>query len=174
MPGWEKWRTNEKSMHEIAVPQNVYRHLQAGFAANNARMCVNFADLEHRIFHPGDAFVDVIKWLWGGIQGGEVTGDVPLPREMEESPEFRMLAGVKGTAVSGEALAFTLLVDHFCAVNGFLAELDPAPRPMGIEEMITGLRLAGLQKYLGPREWERICLMIRDDVPGQAGLEEDE
>lgn len=45
---------------------------------------------------------------------------------------------------------------------------------MSIEEMITGLRLAGLQKYLGSREWERICLMIRDDVPGQAGLEEDE
>lgn len=49
-----------------------------------------------------------------------------------------MLVGVKGTAVSGEALAFTLLVDHFCAVNGFLAELDPAPswrnwtRPRGL------------------------------------------
>jgi hypothetical protein len=160
-------------MREIAVPQNVYRHLQAGFAINNARRCVEFTNLEHRIFHPGDAFVDVIKWLWGGIQGGEVGGDVPVPRDMEESPEFRMLVGVKGTAVSGEALAFTLLVDHFCAVNGFLAELEPAPRPMSIEEMIAGLRVAGLQEYLEPREWERICVMIRDDVPGQAGLEED-
>ena len=138
-------------MHEVAVPQGVYRHLQGGFADNNARMSARCADLEHRIFHPGDAFVNVIKWLWGGIQGGEVSGDVP-------------------GALSGEALAFQLLVDHFCAVNDFLAERDPAPQPMSIEEMITGLSVAGLQEYLGPREWERICVMIRDDVPELAGL----
>ena len=60
-------------MSEIAVPVNVYRHLQAGFAVNNARRCVQH---EHnRIFHPGDAFIDVLRWLWGGIEGGAVTVD---------------------------------------------------------------------------------------------------
>ena len=57
-------------MSDIAVPQNVYRHLQAGFAESNARRCVEY---EHnRIFHPGDAFIGVLRWLWGGIEGGEV------------------------------------------------------------------------------------------------------
>ena len=43
---------------------------QAGFAESNARSCVEY---EHnRIFHPGDAFIDVLRWLWGGIEGGEV------------------------------------------------------------------------------------------------------
>ena len=141
-------------MKEVAVPQGVYRHLQGGFAINNARMSVKSGTnlVDRRIFHPGDAFVNVIKWLWGGIQGGEVSGDVP-------------------GALSGEALAFQLLVDHFCAVNDFLAERDPAPQPMSIEEMITGLSVAGLQEFLGPREWERICVVIRDDVPELVGLQ---
>jgi hypothetical protein len=42
---------------------------------------------------------------------------------------------------------------------------------MSIEEMITGLSVAGLHEFLGPREWERICVMIRDDVPELAGLQ---
>ncbi len=140
-------------MHEVAVPQGVYRHLQYGFVASNARWCAeNRTNLKLRVFHPGEPFINVLKWLWGGIQGGEVSGDAP-------------------GALSGEALAFQLLVDHFSAVNDFLAELDPAPQPMSIEEMITGLSVAGLQEYLGPREWERICVMIRDDVPELAGLQ---
>lgn len=63
-------RRKKRSASDIAVPQNVYQHLQAGFAENNARSCVEY---EHdRIFHPGDAFTDVLRWLWGGIEGGEI------------------------------------------------------------------------------------------------------
>ena len=59
----------KRSTSDIAVPQNVYRHLQAGFAESNAPRCVEY---EHnRIFHPGDAFIDVLRWLWEGIEGGE-------------------------------------------------------------------------------------------------------
>lgn len=141
-------------MREIVVPVNVYRHLQAGFAANNARMCAEFE--RNRIFHPGDAFIDVLRWLWGGIEGGVITGDVP-----------------EGTAISGEALAYTLLVDHFASVNGYLADLEPPAAPMTVEEMISGLTVAGLGKYLGPREYQRVCMMIRDDVPEMAGLGDD-
>jgi hypothetical protein len=72
----------KRSASDIAVPQNVYRHLQAGFAESNARRCVEYD--RDRIFHPGDAFIDVLRWLWGGI-------DSPL--------------------TSGESLACTLLAD---------------------------------------------------------------
>jgi hypothetical protein len=128
------------SPSDIAVPQNVYRHLQAGYAASNARMCVEH---EHnRIFHPGDAFIDVLRWLWGGI-------DSPL--------------------TSGESLACSLLADHFAAVNAILAEQEPPAAPMTIDEMITGLRVAGLESYAGPAEYQRICATIREDVPAMTG-----
>lgn len=122
------------------MPQNVYGHLQAGFVENNARSCVQFEN--NRIFHPGDAFIDLLRWLWGGI-------DSPL--------------------TSGESLACTLLADHFAAVNAILAEQEPPAAPMTIDEMITGLRVAGLGKYAGPAEYERICAMIREDIPGMTG-----
>ena len=54
----------KRSASEIAVPQDAYRHLQAGFAESNARRCVEYE--RNRIFHPGDAFIDVLRWLWGG------------------------------------------------------------------------------------------------------------
>jgi hypothetical protein len=73
---------------DIAVPGNLYRHLQAGFAESSARTC---GELErNRIFNPGDAFIDMLMWLWGGI-------DSPL--------------------ASGESLASALLAGHFTAVN---------------------------------------------------------
>ena len=127
-------------MSDMAVPQNVYRHLQAGFAVSNARRCVEYE--RDRIFHPGDVFVDVLRWLWGGI-------DSPL--------------------TSGESLACTLLADHFAAVNAILAEQEPPAAPMTIDEMITGLRVAGLESYAGPAEYQRICAMIREDVPAMTG-----
>jgi hypothetical protein len=40
---------------------------------------------------------------------------------------------------------------------------------MTIDEMITGLRVAGLDKYTGPAEYQRICAMIREDVPAMTG-----
>ena len=130
----------KRSPSDIAVPENLYRHLQAGFAENNARRCVEY---EHdRIFHPGDAFIDVLRWLWGGV-------DSPL--------------------TSGESLACTLLADHFAAVNAILAEQEPPSAPMTIDEMITGLRAAGLENYAGPAEYQRICAMIREDVPAMTG-----
>jgi hypothetical protein len=35
--------------------------------------------------------------------------------------------------------------------------------------MITGLRVAGLEKYTGPAEYQRICTMIRENVPAMTG-----
>jgi hypothetical protein len=125
---------------DMAVPQKYYRHLQAGFAESNARRCVKYQ--YDRIFHPGDTFVDVLRWLWGGI-------DSPRP--------------------SGESLACTLLADHFAAVNAILAEQEPPSAPMTIDEMITGLRVAGLERYAGPAEYQRICAMIREEVPAMTG-----
>jgi hypothetical protein len=130
----------KRSPSDIAVPQDVYRHLQAGYAASNARMCVEFDS--NRIFHPGDKFIDVLRWLWGGI-------DSPL--------------------ASGESLACSLLADHFAAVNAILAEQEPPAAPMTIDEMITGLRAAGLEGYAGPAEYQRICAMIREDIPPMTG-----
>jgi hypothetical protein len=131
----------KRSPSDIAVPQNTYRHLQAGFAESNARRCVEYD--RDRIFHPGDSFIDVLRWLWGGI-------DSPL--------------------TSGESLACTLLADHFAAVNAILAEQEPPPAvPMTIDEMITGLRVAGLESYTGPAEYQRICAMIRENVPAMTG-----
>lgn len=130
----------KRSPSDIPVPQNLYRHLQAGFAEINARRCVE--QEAGRIFHPGDAFIDVLRWLWGGI-------DSPL--------------------TSGEGLACTLLADHFAAVNAILAEQEPPAAPMTIEEMITGLRVAGLESYAGPAEYQRICVMIRKDIPEMTG-----
>jgi hypothetical protein len=130
----------KRSMSDIAVPQNVYRHLQAGFAESNARRCVEYDS--DRIFHPGDAFIDVLRWLWGGI-------DSPL--------------------TSGESLACTLLAGHFAAVNAILEEQEPPSAPMTIDEMITGLGVAGLGGYVGPAEYQRICAMIREDVPAMTG-----
>jgi hypothetical protein len=106
----------KRSANDIAVPQNIYRHLQTGFAESNARRCVEYE--RDRIFHPGDVFIDVLRWLWGGI-------DSPL--------------------MPGESLARTLLADHFAAVNAILAEQESPATPMTIDEMITGLRVAGLE-----------------------------
>lgn len=124
----------------IAVPQNLYRHLQAGFAGSNARTCVELE--RNRIFNPGDAFIDVLRWLWGGIDS---------------------------LLTSGESLASALLADHFAAVNAILAEQEPPAAPMTIDEMITGLRVAGLEGYAGRVEYQRICAMIREDVPAMTG-----
>ena len=135
----------KRSTSDIAVPQNVYRQLQAGFAESNAQRCVEYED--DRIFHPGDAFIDVLRWLWGGIEGGPVTV----------------------TAISGESLACTLLADHFAAVNAILAEQEPPAVPMTIDEMITGLGVAGLESYVGPAEYQRICAMIRENVSAMTG-----
>ena len=128
------------SPSDIAVPQNLYRHLQAGFAELNARRCVDYD--RDRLFHPGDAFIDMLTWLWGGIDS---------------------------LLMSGESLACTLLADHFAAVNAILAEQDPPAAPMTIDEMITGLRVAGLESHAGPAEYQRICAMIREDVPAWTG-----
>jgi hypothetical protein len=130
----------KRSSSDIAVPQDVYRQLQAGYAASNARMCMEFDS--NRIFHPGDKFIDVLRWLWRGI-------DSPL--------------------TSGESLARSLLADHFAAVNAILAEQEPPAAPMTIDEMITGLRAAGLEGYAGPAEYQRICAMIREDIPAMTG-----
>ena len=110
------------------MPQNVYRHLQAGFAESNASRCVEYK--HDRIFHPGDAFIDVLRWLWGGIEGGEIRV-TPI-----DGP-------VTVTAISGESLACTLLADHFAAVNAILAEQEPPAAPMTIDEMIAGLASRG-------------------------------
>jgi hypothetical protein len=117
-----------------------YQHLQAGFVESNARRCVEYD--RDRIFHPGDAFIDVLRWLWGGIDS---------------------------SLTSGESLACTLLADHFAAVNAILAEQEPPAAPMTIDEMITGLRVAGLESYAGPVEYQRICAMIREGVPAMTG-----
>jgi hypothetical protein len=130
----------KRSPSDIAVPRNLYRHLQAGFVEINARRCVEYN--RGRIFHPGDAFIDVLRWLWGGV-------DSPL--------------------TSGEILACTLLADHFAAVNAILAEQEPPTPPMTIDEMITGFRVAGLESYAGPAEYQRICTMVREDVPEMTG-----
>jgi hypothetical protein len=130
----------KRSPSDLGVPQDVYRRLQEGYAASNARRCVEYES--NRIFHPGDAFIDVLRWLWGGI-------DSPL--------------------TSGERLARTLLADHFAAVNAILAEQEPPAAPMTIDEMITGLRVAGLAGYVGPAEYQRICAMIREEVPAMTG-----
>jgi hypothetical protein len=144
----------KRSTSDIAVPQNVYRHLQAGFAASKARRCVEYE--RNRMFHPGDAFIDVLRWLWGGIEGGEI--------------RFTPIDGpVTVTAISGESLACTLLADHFAAVNAILADQEPPAAPMTIDEMITGLWLAGLEKYAGSAEYQRICAMIRENVPAMTG-----
>jgi hypothetical protein len=144
----------KRSASDIAVPQNVYQHLQAGFAENNARSCVEY---EHnRIFHPGDVFIDVLRWLWGGIEGGEIRV-TPI-----DGP-------VTVAAISGENLACMLLAGHFAAVNAILADQEPPAAPMTIDEMIAGLRVAGLEKYAGPAEYQRICAMIREDVPAMTG-----
>jgi hypothetical protein len=135
----------KRSVSDIAVPQNVYLRLQAGFAESNARSCVEYEG--NRIFLPGDAFIDVLRWLWGGIEGVPVTV----------------------TALSGESLACRLLADHFADVNAILAEQGPPAAPMTIDEMITGLGVAGLGKYVGPAEYQRICAMIREDVPAMTG-----
>jgi len=63
----------KRSASDIAVPQNVYRHLQAEFAESNARKCVEYE--RNRIFHPGDAFIDVLRWLWGGIDSPLRSGE---------------------------------------------------------------------------------------------------
>lgn len=136
----ERMIRRKRSPSDIAVPQDVYRRLQAGYAASNARMCVEYE--RNRIFHPGDAFIDVLRWLWGGI-------DSPLTSE--------------------ESLACSLLADHFAAVNAILAEQEPPAAPMTIDEMITGLRVAGLEGYAGAAEYQRICAMIREDVPATTG-----
>jgi hypothetical protein len=138
----------------VAVPQNVYRHLQAGFVESNAQRCVEYEN--NRLFHPGDAFIDVLRWLWGGIEGGE----------MRVTP---IDGPVTVAAISGESLACTLLADHFAAVNAILAEQEPPAAPLTIDEMITGLRVAGLEKYAGPAEYQRICAMIRENVPAMTG-----
>jgi hypothetical protein len=130
----------KRSPGDIAVPENIYRHLQAGYAASNARSCVEYES--DRIFHPTDVFIDVLRWLWEGI-------DNPL--------------------MSGEWLACRLLADHFAAVNAILADQEPPAAPMTIDEMITGLRVAGLESYTGPAEYQRICTMIREDVPAMTG-----
>jgi hypothetical protein len=144
----------KRSASDIAVPQNVYRHLQAGFAESNARRCVEYEN--NRIFHPGDAFIDVLRWLWGGIEGGEIrVTPIDGPRTV--------------AAISGESLACTLLADHFAAVNAILAEQEPPAAPMTIDEMIISLRVAGLEKYAGPAEYQRICAMIRENVPAMTG-----
>jgi hypothetical protein len=41
----------KRSTSDITVPQNVYQHLQAGFAESNAQRCVEYED--NRIFLPG-------------------------------------------------------------------------------------------------------------------------
>ena len=69
----------------------------------------------------GDAFIDVLRWLWGGIEGGEIRV-TPI-----DGP-------VTVTAISGESLACTLLADHFAAVNAILAEQEPPAAPMTINE----------------------------------------
>jgi hypothetical protein len=51
------------------------------------------------------------------------------------------------------------------AVNVILAEQEPPAVPMTIDEMITGLRVAGLESYAGSAEYQRICAIIREDVP---------
>jgi len=131
----------------IAVPWNVYKRMQGAFARDWARMCV---DMDHgsRIFHPGDPFIDVLRWLWRGIKDDEMDGPAPAPGH-------------------GESFACTLLADFFGAVNGILEE--QAAAPMTIEEMITGLAVAGLPGYTGPDEYQRICVMIREDIPGMTG-----
>ena len=62
----------------IAVPWNVYKRMQGAFTRDWARMCV---DMDHgsRIFHPGDPFIDVLRWLWRGIEDDEMEGPAPLP-----------------------------------------------------------------------------------------------
>jgi hypothetical protein len=131
----------KRSPGGIAVPQNVYRHLQAGFAEINAQRCVEFD--RDRIFHPGDAFIDVLRWLWAGTEDG--------------------------AAIPEEGLACWLLADHFAGVNAILEEQDPPAAPMTIDEMIAGVGVAGLGKYVGPAEYQRICAMIREDIPAMTG-----
>src|ERR1039457_2200863 len=150
----ERMIRRKRSTSDIAVPQSVYLRLQAGFAYSNAQRCVEY---EHnRIFLPGDAFIDVLRWLWGGIEGGEIR---VTPTD----------GPVTVAAISGENLACTLLADHFAAVNAILAEQEPPAAPMTIDEMITGLRVAGLGGYVGPAEYQRICAMIREDIPAMTG-----
>jgi len=133
----------------IIVPWSVYRQLQAGFTSAWARMCVDMDD-GSRIFHPGDPFIDVLRWLWRGIKDDEMSGPAPAP-------------------AGGESFARGLLTDFFAAVNGILEEQEPPATPMTIEEMITGLRVAGLDHYIGPDGYQRLCAMIREDIPALTG-----
>ena len=131
----------KRSPSDIAVPQDVYRQLQAGYAASNARMCVEFDS--NRIFHPGDKFIDVLRWLWGGI-------DSPLTHQERVLRARSWLTTSPPSTPSSQSRSL------------------PAA-PMTIDEMITGLRAAGLEGYAGPAEYQRICAMIREDVPAMTG-----
>ena len=59
-------------MHEVAVPQGVYRHLQYGFVASNARWCAeNRTNLKLRVFHPGGLFIHPITRVFSEGNSGD-------------------------------------------------------------------------------------------------------
>jgi len=130
----------------IAVPWSLYQHLQGAFAQAWARMCVDMDD-GNRIFHPGDPFINVLRWLCRGIKDGETDGPAPAP-------------------VSGESFACGLLADFFVTVNGILEDQEPPAAPMTIEEMIN--RPAGRGPGSLPRpRW--VAADLRDDPRGHSG-----
>ena len=108
-------------------------------------------------FIQADAFINVLRWLWGGIEGGEMrVTPIDGPATI--------------TAISGESLACTLLADHFAAVNAILAEQEPPAARMTIDEMITGLRLAGLEKSSRPAEYQQNLCDDPRERPGDDWL----
>lgn len=124
-----------------------------------ARHCAERAGSsgQARIFNPDDMFIDLIRWLWGELDDG-----MPVPQEQ------------------GERLVIMALTDHFYTVNAILAEEDSSDTEdddeaaqwgaMSLDDMLTGLAVAGLRGYLSQAGWDRLCAQARELIPAWTGL----
>jgi hypothetical protein len=149
-----------KTTPAIAVPVHRYQQLQEAFVVTTARHCAERAgsSCQPRTFNPDDMFIDLIRWLWGELDDG-----MPVPQ------------------AQGEGLVITALADHFHTVNAILAgedssetedDDDEAARwgAMSLDDMLTGLAVAGLRGYLGQAGWDRLCAQARELIPAWTGL----
>ena len=149
-----------KTAPAIAVPVHRYQQLQEAFVVTTARHCAERAgsSRQPRIFNPDDMFIDLIRWLWGELDDG-----MPVPQ------------------AQGEGLVIMALADHFHTVNAILAEEDSSETEddddeaarwgaMSLDDMLTGLAVAGLRGYLGQAGWDRLCAQARELIPAWTGL----
>ena len=149
-----------KTAPAIAVPVHRCQQLQEAFVVTTARHCAERAgsSRQPRIFNPDDMFIDLIRWLWGELDDG-----MPVPQ------------------AQGEGLVIMALADHFHTVNAILAEEDSSETEdddeeaarwgaMSLDDMLTGLAVAGLRGYLGQAGWNRLCAQARELIPAWTGL----